>query len=401
MDRFNDILNSIKQEISEAAQKTYQGKKRSELKDSDFLFPETRSFPIVTPQDIPDAISNFGRMKGAMSYEAFLRKLYNMAKRKGPAFVAALPEASRQQLGLKKKADTADATILPVPTVQVPPKTEETNPRLIKKELVDEVNNDDQAQMQRTRVDNLVPTDPNNEVSLPNATVSTGACKLKSGDMVRNINQACVHYGSEGIVENIEELPDHMGQVVVYKTTNAGPSWKVGDVLKKTENQLANMQMIQRREPSLTINDTEETNDLIAQEDNEMEHDSENELIEYKEDFYEMSVGSLRAIATHATEILNALENPRVKENLTESWLQGKIAITEDYMRTIHDFIMYVSEAADTISAAERPGLWENIRKKKEREGKKYKPAKPGDKDRPDSEQWKKLQQLNKDSTKK
>ena len=122
--------------------------------------------------------------------------------------------------------------------------------------------------------------------------------------------------------------------------------------------------------------------------------------MEYKSDFFEMSVGSLRAIATHATEILNSLENPRVKENLTESWLQGKIAVTEDYMRTIHDFIMYVSEAADTISAADRPGLWENIRKKKEREGKKYKPAKPGDPDRPDPKQWKKLQKENKDKDK-
>jgi hypothetical protein len=61
-------------------------------------------------------------------------------------------------------------------------------------------------------------------------------------------------------------------------------------------------------------------------------------------------------------------------------------------MRTIHDFIMYVSEAADNISAADKPGLWENIRKKKEREGKKYRPAKPGDKDRPNPDAWKKAQ---------
>jgi len=39
-----------------------------------------------------------------------------------------------------------------------------------------------------------------------------------------------------------------------------------------------------------------------------------------------------------------------------------------------------------------KPGLWENIRKKKEREGKNYKPAKKGDKDRPDPESWKKAQ---------
>ena len=384
-------MNQVSESL-EAAQKTYKGQKRSDLKDSDFLFPESRSFPIVTPQDIPDAISNFGRMKGQMSYEAFLRKLYNMAKRKGPAFIAALPEASKEQLGIKKNADTTDATVLPIPTVTVEPVAVDPNARLIKKELVDEKNNDEQAQLQKTRIDNLVPSDPNNEVSLPNALPASAKCSLKAGDMVRNINEACMHYGSEGIVENIEELPDHIGQVVVYKTTNAGPTWKEGDILKKTENQLASMQMLQRREPGLTVDDVEETNDLIAQEDNEMEHDEEDELTEYKEDFYEMSVGSLRAIATHANGILNSLDNPRVKENLTESWLQGKIAITEDYMRTIHDFIMYVSEAADTISAAERPGLWENIRKKKERMGKNYKPAKPGDKDRPETEQWKRLQ---------
>jgi hypothetical protein len=124
----------------------------------------------------------------------------------------------------------------------------------------------------------------------------------------------------------------------------------------------------------------------------EMEVESpEMKLMEYQKDFFEMSVGSIRAIANHAQSILNSLDNPMVKENLTESWLQGKIAITEDYMRTIHDFLMYVTEAADTISAADRPGLWENIRKKKEREGKKYRPAKPGDKDRPNPDQWKKL----------
>ena len=230
------------------------------------------------------------------------------------------------------------------------------------------------------------------------------------------------------------------------------------------------------------------------------EETPEMEMMEYKNDFYQMSVGSLRAIMKHSQAILEALENPTIRENLTESWLQGKIAITEDYMRTIHDFVMFVTESSvnadsyndiytfelgpstmknlddlygddeentklndtnaakvhqglqnisdktnnimknindpstrtfltgyglpDTIAIMNRhvdeindsminvplsdsnktlisneanadknsrPGLWENIRRKKEREGKNYKPAKPGDKDRPDSDQWKKL----------
>jgi hypothetical protein len=42
-------------------------------------------------------------------------------------------------------------------------------------------------------------------------------------------------------------------------------------------------------------------------------------------------------------------------------------------------------EAEEEYDAA---SLWENIRKKKEREGKNYKPAKKGDKDRPEKEAW-------------
>lgn len=234
MSRFHSILNNI----SESIQKTYKGQKRSDLKDSDFLFPETRSFPIVTPQDVPDAISNYGRMKGQMSYDAFLKKLYNMCKRKGPEFVAALPKATKDKLGIK----TAKA----------------------------------------------------------------------------------------------------------------------------------------------------EDGDFLDVEDSEVEN-PEIELMEYQKDFYDMSVGSINAIMTHAKTILDNLNSPSVAENLTESWLQGKIAITEDYMRTIHDFVMFVSESSDTTESGSKPGLWDNIRKKKEKEGKNYRPAKPGDKDRPDPEQWKKL----------
>jgi hypothetical protein len=158
----------------------------------------------------------------------------------------------------------------------------------------------------------------------------------------------------------------------------------------------------------------------------EMEIESpEMELMEYKNDFYEMSLGAIKSIATHANVILQALDNPSVKEALTESWLQGKIAITEDYMITIHNFVMFGKTETDTeasehkkkvkiknlphytfqpskddtivtapveeTESQDKPGLWENIRKKKEKMGKNYRPAKPGDKDRPDPEQWTKL----------
>jgi hypothetical protein len=127
---------------------------------------------------------------------------------------------------------------------------------------------------------------------------------------------------------------------------------------------------------------------IKIQADNES---PEVELMEYKQDFLEMNIGSLMAIMHHAKSIIDSLDDPKIKENLTESWLQGKIAITEDYMRTIHDFVKYVPLGDDDTYASDKPGLWDNIRKKKEKEGKNYRPAKPGDKDRPDSDQWNKL----------
>ena len=50
----------------------------------------------------------------------------------------------------------------------------------------------------------------------------------------------------------------------------------------------------------------------------------------------------------HAQNILNALDQESVKENLTESWLQGKIAVTEDYIITIHNFVMFGRSETDT-----------------------------------------------------
>ena len=101
----NDILEV---DISAIAQKFFGGKKRSDLKDSDFLFPANRSFPIVTPEDVPDAVSSFGRMSGNMSYEEFKKKLVSFVKKKGAKFVAALPNT------IKKEFDLADATQIAV-----------------------------------------------------------------------------------------------------------------------------------------------------------------------------------------------------------------------------------------------------------------------------------------------
>lgn len=184
---------------------------------------------------------------------------------------------------------------------------------------------------------------------------------------------------------------------------------------------------------------------IIGDGDNEMLFQfNENKALaetleEYKSDFLGMTLGSIKSIKQHAENIINALENgnEKVKENLTEPFIQPQVALAEDYMLTIHNYVMFADEerndddyeeedeveaAAEELNtenlyipeeseyvlstevefeeselmeydiAKERPGLWENIRRKKQREGKNYKPAKPGDKDRPSKEAWKKAQ---------
>lgn len=241
---------------------------------------------------------------------------------------------------------------------------------------------------------------------------------FKMGDKVVNVNSSCLHYGSKGSVCGLEKLPNEMGDIVAYKTSNSGQNWKMGDILRKTPDQLSF--------DYDKANYDQENDDYLISENKEMDS--------YKQSYYDMSVGSLRAIMNHAKDILDYLDNPMVKENLTAPHLQGIIAVAEDHLRGIHDFVMFVETDDDdyeetdsevheipdqekkrkkvkisdlphyeyqpkqypgvttTMGEDNKPGLWENIRKKKDREGKKYKPAKRGDKDRPDPKSWKEAQ---------
>lgn len=61
------------------------------------------------------------------------------------------------------------------------------------------------------------------------------------GDMVRNINPQCKHYGSTGIVNAIQALDGDMGNIVKYIVTNFGDTFKPGMALMKTPDQLEPM----------------------------------------------------------------------------------------------------------------------------------------------------------------
>lgn len=61
---------------------------------------------------------------------------------------------------------------------------------------------------------------------------------INVGDRVKDINQQCMHFGSIGVVTEIEPLPNNSGYLIHYTVENDGPSYSPGTVLTKTEDQL-------------------------------------------------------------------------------------------------------------------------------------------------------------------
>ena len=62
------------------------------------------------------------------------------------------------------------------------------------------------------------------------------------GDIVKNKNSSCPHAGSMGVVKKLMDLPNDMGTVVMYTVTNKGATYRPGDLLTKTMDQLVPIQ---------------------------------------------------------------------------------------------------------------------------------------------------------------
>jgi hypothetical protein len=83
------------------------GVDRDKLKPGDYVFPDTKNFPVVTPGDVTDAVSSWGRYKGSESFESFKSKLTALAHRKGPEFVKELPASWGETKKGRTMSDTA------------------------------------------------------------------------------------------------------------------------------------------------------------------------------------------------------------------------------------------------------------------------------------------------------
>lgn len=58
---------------------------------------------------------------------------------------------------------------------------------------------------------------------------------------------------------------------------------------------------------------------------------------------YGMAMASLRSISKNVSDILNSYQEIDT-EYLSEPWVQSKITLAEDYIKSIHDYLLYYEE---------------------------------------------------------
>lgn len=81
------------------------GVDREKLPASHFVFPDTRTFPIVTAGDVMDAVHSWGRYRGKHSFEEFKRRLIALAKRLG--FASSLPKDWKESKSMEMLLEMA------------------------------------------------------------------------------------------------------------------------------------------------------------------------------------------------------------------------------------------------------------------------------------------------------
>ena len=119
------------------------------------------------------------------------------------------------------------------------PKKEESIMKL--KSLVEITKAEFDAQMKSIDVSKKALIDKERDLKqqpIEDGVVNEDHYTFGTGDIVKNKNKSCPHYGSMGIVDKMMDLPDYVGKVAVYTVTNTGDTYKPGDRLTKTVDQL-------------------------------------------------------------------------------------------------------------------------------------------------------------------
>jgi hypothetical protein len=118
MELMRKIIDMVKEVMGNEEEKEVETEKKDvrpevgggvdvdKISSEDFVFSQTRSFPISNASDVSDAVSSFGRSKYRNQFATFKRKLIAICRRKG--FMDALPEAWKKEL---EKSDNLEETV--------------------------------------------------------------------------------------------------------------------------------------------------------------------------------------------------------------------------------------------------------------------------------------------------
>lgn len=85
-----DAMKLKREKPSTVFKEQFTAQERAKLRSSDFVLPGERKFPVTTAEGVKDAISSWGRYRGATTFETFKDNLIALAKRKD--FASALPK---------------------------------------------------------------------------------------------------------------------------------------------------------------------------------------------------------------------------------------------------------------------------------------------------------------------
>ena len=171
----------------------------------------------------------------------------------------------------------------------------------------------------------------------------TGSCGKPNCGSVQNSEEEItlevdVQAKSKGLWYNIQQKKKRMGKN--YRPAKPGsPDRPSQEALKKAQGS------DYLNEEYEWDGETEFDQVELLKIDASLSQAQEMEDIEdYKEDFYEMIVGSINSIYQHSKNVMDKVNDPMVKENLTEPFLQQMAALAEDYMITIHNDVMFNKE---------------------------------------------------------
>ena len=172
---------------------------------------------------------------------------------------------------------------------------------------------------------------------------TTPVSEITSGEVEDITLEADIQAQNRGLWYNIQQKKKRMGKK--YRPAPVGsPDRPSQESLKKAQG--SDYENENHEWDGETEFDQKELLKIDASlsQAEEMPKSPEEELQEYKDDFYGMIVGSITSIQQHSQNILNKLNDPMVKENLTESFLQQMAVLAEDYIITIHNYVMFNKE---------------------------------------------------------